>query len=64
VLTGQMIGGVITWVPAALLESIGGLLALRQWLRLSRSGRLPRKTWQERAAASQARTLRATASGE
>jgi putative membrane protein len=46
VLTGQMIGGVITWVPAALLESVGGLLALRQWLRLSRSGRLPRKTWQ------------------
>lgn len=46
VLTGQMIGGVITWVPAALIESIGGLLALRQWLRLSRSGRLPRGTWQ------------------
>ncbi|MDE2317436.1 MAG: cytochrome c oxidase assembly protein [Xanthomonadaceae bacterium] len=45
VLTGQMIGGVITWVPAALIESIGALLALRQWLRLSRSGRLPRKTW-------------------
>ena len=46
VLTGQMIGGVITWVPAAMIESLGGLLALRQWLRLSRSGRLPRKTWQ------------------
>jgi len=46
VITGQMIGGVITWVPAALIESIGGLLALRQWLRLSRSGRLPRRTWQ------------------
>ena len=42
VLTGQLIGGVITWVPAALIESIGGLLALRQWLRLSRNGRLPR----------------------
>jgi putative membrane protein len=41
VLTGQLIGGVITWVPAALIESIGGLLALRQWLRLSRNGRLP-----------------------
>lgn len=46
VLTGQMIGGVITWVPAAMIESVGALLALRQWLRLSRSGRLPRKTWQ------------------
>jgi putative membrane protein len=42
VLTGQLIGGVITWVPAALIESIGGLMALRQWLRLSRNGRLPR----------------------
>ncbi|HEV2681671.1 MAG TPA: cytochrome c oxidase assembly protein, partial [Rhodanobacter sp.] len=35
VLTGQLIGGVIIWVPSALLESIGGLMALRQWLRLS-----------------------------
>ena len=42
VMTGQLIGGAITWVPAAMIESIGGLLALRQWLRLSRSGRLPR----------------------
>jgi len=40
VMTGQLIGGVITWVPAALIESIGGLMALRLWLRLSRSGRL------------------------
>lgn len=43
VLTGQLIGGVITWVPAALIESIGGLMALRQWLRLSRSRRLPKR---------------------
>lgn len=40
VLTGQLIGGVIMWVPAAIIESVGGLLALRQWLRLSRSGRI------------------------
>lgn len=44
VLTGQMVGGLITWVPAALIESIGGLLALRLWLRLSRNGRLPRRS--------------------
>jgi putative membrane protein len=44
VLTGQLIGGVIIWVPSALLESIGGLMALRQWLRLSRNGRLPRRS--------------------
>ena len=43
VLSGQLIGGVITWVPAALIESVGGLMALRQWLRLSRNGRLPRR---------------------
>lgn len=43
VLTGQLIGGVIMWVPAAMIESAGGLLALRQWLRLSRLGRLPRR---------------------
>lgn len=42
VLIGQMVGGLIIWVPSALLESIGVLMALRQWLRLSRNGRLPR----------------------
>jgi putative membrane protein len=43
VLTGQLIGGLITWVPAALIESIGGLMALRLWLRLARNGRLPKR---------------------
>ncbi|QWT18598.1 cytochrome c oxidase assembly protein [Bacillus sp. NP157] len=43
VLTGQLIGGVIMWVPAAMIEVVGGLLAMRQWLRLSRSGRLPKR---------------------
>jgi putative membrane protein len=51
VLTGQLIGGVITWVPAALIESIGGLMALRQWLRLSRNGRLPKRVTRAPAAA-------------
>jgi putative membrane protein len=49
VLTGQLIGGVIIWVPSALLESIGALMALRQWLRLSRNGRLPRRPQPRRA---------------
>jgi putative membrane protein len=35
-----LIGGIIIWVPAATIETIGGLLAMRQWLRLSRSGRI------------------------
>jgi putative membrane protein len=54
VLSGQLIGGVITWVPAALLESIGGLIALNQWLRLSRSGRLPRSQTRRSAVRSSA----------
>ena len=48
VLTAQLVGGVIMWVPAAIIESVGGLLALRQWLRLSRSGRIRRKPWPRR----------------
>lgn len=51
VLTGQLIGGVIMWVPAAMIESAGGLLALRQWLRLSRNGRLPKRRAPVRRAA-------------
>jgi len=51
VITAQLVGGVIMWVPAAIIESIGGLLALRQWLRLSRSGRIRRKPWPRRATA-------------
>jgi putative membrane protein len=43
VLTGQLIGGLITWVPAAMIETIGGLMALRLWLDLSRRGRLSRR---------------------
>jgi putative membrane protein len=57
VLTGQLIGGVIIWVPSALLESIGGLMALRQWLRLSRNGRLPRKPPIRKTAAPRATPL-------
>ncbi|MFK2899370.1 cytochrome c oxidase assembly protein [Dyella jejuensis] len=44
VFTGQLIGGIIIWVPAATIETIGGLLAMRQWLRLSRSGRIRRES--------------------
>lgn len=43
VLTGQLVGGVIMWVPAAIIESIGALFALRQWLALSRRGRIRRE---------------------
>ncbi|WP_049623520.1 cytochrome c oxidase assembly protein [Frateuria defendens] len=43
VLTGQLLGGLIIWVPAALVEVSGALLALRNWLRLSRNGRLRKR---------------------
>ncbi|MHC1479673.1 cytochrome c oxidase assembly protein [Frateuria aurantia] len=39
-LTGQMLGGVMIWVPAAMIEVVGALLAMQQWLRLSRAGRI------------------------
>jgi len=48
VLTGQLVGGVIIWVPSGLVETIGGLMALRLWLRLSRNGRLPRRRLPQR----------------
>jgi putative membrane protein len=60
VLTGQLVGGVIMWVPAAIIESIGALLALRQWLRLSRSGRIRRESDDRRRAAAARATARGT----
>jgi putative membrane protein len=39
--TDQTIGGLVMWVPAALLEAIGGLIALRNWMQLSSRNRLP-----------------------
>jgi putative membrane protein len=39
--TDQTIGGLVMWVPAALLEAIGGLIALRNWMQLSERKRLP-----------------------
>lgn len=61
VLTGQLIGGLIIWIPAALVETFGGLLALQQWLRLSAAGRLPRQRVQQAAARSTAATVEAAA---
>ena len=39
----QSIGGLVMWVPAALLEAVGGLIALRNWMQLSERKRLPQK---------------------
>lgn len=40
-LMDQTLGGLIMWVPAAVLEAIGGMLALRQLMRLSSREVLP-----------------------
>ncbi len=61
VLTAQLVGGVIMWVPAAIIESIGGLLAMRQWLRLSRNGRIRRKPWPRRQATTSRHPVSTTA---
>ncbi|WP_322996944.1 cytochrome c oxidase assembly protein [Castellaniella sp.] len=39
-LDDQVIGGLVMWVPAALVETFGLLVALATWLRLSSKGRL------------------------
>jgi putative membrane protein len=44
----QTIGGLVLWVPSAMMSVVGALIALRNWLSLSSRGRLP----QRRASAS------------
>lgn len=49
-LIDQSLGGLIMWVPAALIEAVGGLMALRCWMRLSQNGRLQRRPRRQFAA--------------
>ena len=44
----QTIGGLVLWVPSAMMSVLGALIALRNWISLSSRGRLP----QPRASAS------------
>lgn len=44
VLTGQLVGGLIMWVPASMVEAAGSLLALRHWMHLSRNVRIRRQS--------------------
>lgn len=39
-LRDQQIGGLILWIPGAMMSVVGALIALRHWLRLSSRGRL------------------------
>ncbi len=38
-------GGIIMWVPAAIVESFGIIVALASWIRLSAAGRMPKPSW-------------------
>ncbi len=42
-LTSQMIGGLVLWVPSAMMSVIAALIALRNWMSLSQRGRLPQR---------------------
>lgn len=55
VMTDQQYGGLITWVPAAVIEAIAALLALRIWMHLS-TGPRARRT-QPRSVSSRAATV-------
>jgi putative membrane protein len=39
----QTIGGLVLWVPSAMMSSVGALIALRNWISLSSRGRLPQR---------------------
>ncbi|MCY0388529.1 cytochrome c oxidase assembly protein [Robbsia sp. Bb-Pol-6] len=39
-LRDQQLGGLILWIPGAMMSAVGALIALRHWLRLSARGRL------------------------
>ncbi|NII11679.1 cytochrome c oxidase assembly protein [Oleiagrimonas sp. C23AA] len=46
----QRIGGLILWIPSAMMSVIAALIALRNWTSLSARKRLPRQRTQQRAA--------------
>lgn len=39
----QHFGGLILWIPSAMMSAWGALIAMRHWVLLSSSGRLPRR---------------------
>ena len=51
VMSDQVYGGLITWVPAARIESFAALVALRVWMNLSQSPRARRRPPPRAAAA-------------
>ncbi|MDE1898873.1 MAG: cytochrome c oxidase assembly protein [Xanthomonadaceae bacterium] len=41
--TDQLLGGLVTWIPASMMSVIAALLALRHWMALSQRRRLPQR---------------------
>ena len=52
----QRIGGLILWIPSAMMSVVGALMALRHWMSLSSRGRLPRRAQPAAAGSPAART--------
>lgn len=42
-MTSQLIGGLVLWIPSAMMSVIAALIALRNWMSLSARGRLPKR---------------------
>ncbi len=49
----QTIGGLVLWIPSAMMSAVGALIALRHWISLSSRGRLP---WRRARAAAPVHT--------
>ncbi len=50
----QHLGGLIIWIPSAMMSALGGLVAFSHWIRLDKSGRLPRNRRQREQARARA----------
>lgn len=48
-MTAQRIGGLVLWIPSAMMSVIAALIALRHWTSLSRRQRLPRQSGYRRS---------------
>jgi putative membrane protein len=43
-LTDQRIGGLITWIPAAMMSVLGGIIVLRRWMHEENVDRTPARS--------------------
>ncbi|HET7370988.1 MAG TPA: hypothetical protein VFK45_09130, partial [Gammaproteobacteria bacterium] len=50
-LTDQRIGGLITWIPAAMMSVLGGIIVLRRWMHEENIDRRPAQSVATKSAA-------------